>query len=54
MSDADQAFVQATDNLIALYRNLERRTLDLPPVSFMPMLIYLWAVLKFLFFFMLV
>jgi hypothetical protein len=50
MSDADPAFVKATDDLIALYRNIERRTLDLPPVSVMPLLIYFWAVLRFAFF----
>jgi hypothetical protein len=50
MSDADRAFVQATNNLIALYRSIERRTLDLPPVSIMPMLIYFWAALRFAFF----
>ena len=50
MSEADHAFVQATNNLIALYRNIERRTLDLPAVSIMPMLIYFWAALRFSFF----
>jgi hypothetical protein len=50
MADADHAFVQATDDLIALYRNIERRTLDLSPISVMPMLIYFWAVLRFTFF----
>lgn len=50
MSDADGAFVQATDSLVALYRNIERRTLDLPLFSIMPLLIYSWAALKFMFF----
>jgi hypothetical protein len=51
MSDADNAFVQATDKLIALYRSIERSTLDLPLVSFMPLLIFFWSYLKFFFFF---
>ncbi|TYO67180.1 hypothetical protein FXV83_08300 [Bradyrhizobium hipponense] len=51
MSDAENAFAEATDQLIGLYRGVERRTLDLPLVSIMPMLILLWAVLKFYFFF---
>jgi hypothetical protein len=50
-SDAEKAFVQATDRLIALYRNVERNTLDLPFLSFMPFLIFFWAVLRFYFFF---
>ncbi|MBO4224889.1 hypothetical protein [Bradyrhizobium neotropicale] len=49
-SDVDRLFIQATDNLIALYRGIERRTLDLPFVSFMPLLIFLWSVMKFYFF----
>ncbi len=51
MSDADNAFAQATDNLISLYRSIERSTLDLPLVSFMPVLIFFWSILKFYFFF---
>jgi hypothetical protein len=50
MSDADDAFAQATDNLVLLYRNIERSTLDLPLVSLMPLLILFWSVLKFYFF----
>jgi hypothetical protein len=50
MSNSDDAFIQATDNLLATYRTLERQTLDLPLVSFMPMLIFFWSVLKFCFF----
>jgi membrane protein insertase Oxa1/YidC/SpoIIIJ len=50
MSDADDVFAQATDNLVSLYRNIERSTLDLPLVSFMPVLILFWSVLKFYFF----
>ena len=44
------AFSQATDNLIALYRNLERRIPDLPFISITPFLITCWASLKFTFF----
>ena len=51
MSDADARFVQATDSLIALYRSVERSTLDLPFISIMPMAIFVWACLKFYFFF---
>ena len=51
MSDADDRFAKATDSLIALYRGVERSTLDLPLVSIMPMLIFLWAFLRFYFFF---
>jgi hypothetical protein len=51
MSNADDAFVQATDSLIALYRSLERRTLDLPLLTLMPFLITLWSTFKFVFFF---
>jgi hypothetical protein len=50
MSNPDDAFVQATDNLLVLYRNLERHTLDLPLVSVMPVLIFFWSVVKFEFF----
>jgi hypothetical protein len=52
MSEADDAFSQATDSLISLYRGLERRTLDLPPITFMPFLVFLWAGLKFYFLFL--
>jgi hypothetical protein len=51
MSDAENAFVEATDNLIGLYRGVERNTLDLPPVSVMPVLICFWSTLRFCFFF---
>jgi len=51
MSDAENAFVEATDNLIGLYRGVERKTLDLPSVSVMPVLILFWATLRFYFFF---
>jgi hypothetical protein len=51
MSDADNLFIQATANLIALYRGVERRTLDLPFLSVMPFLIFLWAFLRFISFF---
>ena len=53
MSDADDTFAKATDSLIALYRGIERSTLDLPLVSFMPILIFIWAFLRFYFFFIL-
>jgi hypothetical protein len=42
--------IHATENLIALYRNVERRTLDLPWLSFMPAVLYFWEVIKLLFF----
>jgi hypothetical protein len=51
MFDADNAFTQATDNLIALYRSLERRTLDLPFITASPFLIFLLGILRFYFFF---
>jgi hypothetical protein len=50
ISEADYVFAQATDNLITLYRNLERRILDLPLISITPFLIVLWATLRFYFF----
>jgi hypothetical protein len=50
MSDAENAFVEATDNLIRLYRGIERTTLDLPLFSVMPALIFFWALLRFYFF----
>lgn len=50
MSDADNVFIQATDNLIALYHSVERRMLDLPFLSIMPLLIFIWAFLRFYFF----
>lgn len=52
ISDADHVFGQATEDLIALYRNLERRILDLPFITITPLLIFLWAFAKFLFFFL--
>src|SRR5260370_19192985 len=51
MSDADNAFTRATDDLIALYRSIERGALDLPLVSFMPFVIFTWWIFKFYFFF---
>jgi hypothetical protein len=36
MSETEDAFVRATDELIALYRNVERKTLDPPWLSLMP------------------
>jgi hypothetical protein len=51
MSDADNAFTEATNELIALYRGVERSTLDLPWLSFMPSLIYMWESAKLVFFF---
>lgn len=50
MSDADDAFVHAVDNLIGLYRSIERKMLGLPWLSIAPFLIFLWAVIKFEFF----
>lgn len=50
MPDADDTFAKATDSLIALYRGVERSTLDLPLVSFMPMLIFIWVLCRFYFF----
>jgi hypothetical protein len=50
ISTGESAFVRATDDLIALYRNVERHTLDLPWLSFVPFLICLWESIKFLFF----
>jgi hypothetical protein len=50
-SNAENAFVEATDKLNGLYRGVERNTLDLPQVSVMPTLICAWAVLRFYFFF---
>jgi len=49
--DAENALAHATDNLIGLYRSLERKALDLPPFSIRPFFIFFWAVLKFWFFF---
>jgi hypothetical protein len=49
LADVEAAFTQVTDGLIALYRTVERRTLDLPVVSFMPLVISTWELLKFLF-----
>jgi hypothetical protein len=50
ISHANYAFSQATDNLIALYRTLERRIIDLPFITITPFLILLWASLRFSFF----
>lgn len=50
MADADSSFTHATDSLIALYRTVERRTLDQPLLSVMPILINFWEALKFCFF----
>jgi hypothetical protein len=47
MASDDNALAQATDDLIALYRSLERRTLDLPVISFAPLLIASLASLEF-------
>jgi hypothetical protein len=49
-STTDDAFIQATDSLIALYRSIERKTFDLPLISFTPFFIYVWAWAKFAFF----
>ena len=54
ISHANYAFSQATDNLIALYRNLERRIPDLPFITITPLLILGGAFVRFIFFFMLV
>jgi hypothetical protein len=50
MTDADNTFTQATDNLIELYRNLERKTLDLPLITITPFLNFLWASFRASFF----
>jgi len=52
MVGLDKQFIEATDSLIALYRGIERRTLDLPSVSVMPFFIFFWSVLKFYFYFL--
>src|SRR5258708_6736781 len=52
MSDADDPLVHAIDNLIGLYRSVERHTLDLPWLSIKPILLCIWAVLRFYFFFL--
>ncbi len=52
MSDADNPLVRATDSLIALYRSVERSTFDLPLISVMPILTFIWAFLRFYFFFL--
>src|SRR5262249_1423034 len=49
-TDADYVYNKATDNLIALYRNLERRIVDLPFITITPLLIFLWAFVRFFFF----
>jgi hypothetical protein len=51
MSDVDNAFIKASDDLIALYHRIERSAVDLPLLSVMPLLIGMWAYIKFLFFF---
>ena len=51
MSETDQVFTHATDDLIALYRSIERKALDLPLVSPTPLLVGVWSFLKFYFFF---
>jgi len=51
MSEDTDAIVQATDDLIKLYRGVEQGTRDLPFLSFMPLLITFWSILKFEFFF---
>jgi hypothetical protein len=50
LPDVEAAFTQATEHLITLYRTVERRSLDLPVLSFMPFVIFVWEVLKFTFF----
>jgi hypothetical protein len=50
MSDADDKLIHATDSLLALYRRIERSTLELPLISFMPLLIVIWAGLRLYFF----
>jgi len=49
-SDADRAFSQATENLIALYRKLELKISGLPIFTITPFLIFCWASIKFAFF----
>jgi hypothetical protein len=51
MSETEDVFVKATDELIALYRSVELKTLDLPWLSLMPLVIGLWEGIKFVFFF---
>ena len=51
MPDADDTLAHATDTLIGLYRGVERRTLDLPWLSAMPALLFIWAFMRFYFFF---
>jgi hypothetical protein len=51
MSDVDDAFIKASDDLLALYRGIERSAIDLPLLSVMPLLISMWAFVKFGFFF---
>jgi hypothetical protein len=50
MADGEKSLVQATDSLIALYRTIDRSTLDLPVISLMPCLIFIWAMCRFWFF----
>src|SRR5688572_17876742 len=50
ISGSDNPYAQATDNLIALYRTVERKALDLPSFSIMPLVIGFWTTAKFVFF----
>jgi hypothetical protein len=52
MSDTDDPLVHAIDNLIGLYRSVERHALDLPWLSLKPVLLSFWAFLRFYFFFL--
>jgi hypothetical protein len=54
ISHENYAFSQATDTLIALYRNLERRILDLPFITITPLLIFCGLTLSSICFSMLV
>jgi hypothetical protein len=49
LPNVEAAFTQATEHLITLYRTVERRSLDLPVLSFMPFVIFVWEFLKFYF-----
>lgn len=51
MSDVDDAFIKASDSLLALYRGIERSAIDLPLLSVMPLLLSMWALVRFWFFF---
>jgi hypothetical protein len=50
MSDNGNAVVQATDDLIKLYRGIDRRALDVSFITAIPFLHLFWAILKFEFF----